>query len=390
VRVLVVATASPNERQDGFGTHLQGLLPALARLHDVHLICHGRTVEVDGVAADVLPPVEPAARPRELAWRLASVPTGVPGLVRRYERGPLTAALTQIDLRERFDVAHVTGAGVAWSGRLLRDLPRVLVQIDAYGLSQRELALSATGFSKLTQLLASSVWSRYERRLLPDYDASVVSSSRDRDALIAAVPSARVEVVHNGVDTAALVPDPSVQPAPGTLVFHGSMDYAPNVDAVEFFVRDVLPLIRNVRPDARLRVVGRNPAPAVLATAGPAVEVTGAVSELGPALASAEVAVMPLRRGTGIKNKVLEAAALGLPIVATTEALGDIDLVDGAEVIVANDARAFADAVLLLLRDVRRRTELGCAARAAVADRWTWESAARRLTEIYAGVAGRR
>jgi polysaccharide biosynthesis protein PslH len=161
------------------------------------------------------------------------------------------------------------------------------------------------------------------------------------------------------------------------------MNFPPNVQAALFLVHEVMPLVRTQVPGARLRLVGRGPVPQLRNLAGPEVEITGTVADVRPWLLQAEVAVCPLRRGTGIKNKLLEAGALGLPIVATQSALGDVDLRDGQEVLIRDEPAAIAAAIVELLGDPAARRRLGDAARAVIAQRWGWEGPARSFTELY-------
>jgi glycosyltransferase involved in cell wall biosynthesis len=136
-------------------------------------------------------------------------------------------------------------------------------------------------------------------------------------------------------------------------------------------------------PGARLRLIGRNPPADVRALAAENVEVTGEVDDVRPMLAEAAVVACAVRTGTGIKNKLLEAAALGLPIVATSAAVGDLDLRDGEQLLVRDGADSIAEAVTNLLGDPKRRDTLGAAARSAVLDRWTWPRAASSFERLY-------
>ena len=155
-------------------------------------------------------------------------------------------------------------------------------------------------------------------------------------------------------------------------VFTGTMDYPPNVDAVVWFAREILPMVRSRLTDAQFYIVGANPAPAVqrlAATDG--VHVTGRVSDVRPYLAHATAGVAPMRIARGIQNKVLEAMAMGKPIVVTPEALEGIDAEPGREVLLAADAQTFAGAVCSLAAGLLGR-EVGTAARARVVSRYAW------------------
>ncbi len=155
------------------------------------------------------------------------------------------------------------------------------------------------------------------------------------------------------------------------IVFTGQMDYRPNIDAVTWFARDILPLIRRHRP-ARFAIVGRAPTPAVEALAGGHVTVTGAVDDIRGWLAAADVCVAPLKLARGIQNKVLEAMAMARPVVASAAAAEGID--HGGTLRVAGTAQDFADQVLALLDAPESAATLGTAARAQVIRRYGWDA----------------
>jgi len=153
------------------------------------------------------------------------------------------------------------------------------------------------------------------------------------------------------------------------------MRYAPNVEAALWFLTRVWPLVRAVRPDTRFWLVGRDPAPALLAHHGRnGVVVTGTVDEPADWLASATVCVAPIRAAAGLQNKLLEALAMGKAVVATPEANEGIGAVADRDLLLADHPDVFAAAVSKLLADSQQRRRLGTAGRAFVAAQWTWEA----------------
>ena len=204
----------------------------------------------------------------------------------------------------------------------------------------------------------------------------------------------RVVGLENGValdyfDPAASFP--TVDHAGGPLlVFTGQMDYRPNIEAVESFVRRTLPAVRAVHPHARFAIVGRAPAPAVLALAKePGVIVTGGVPDVRGWLAAADVVVAPLRIARGIQNKVLEAMAMARPIVASPQAAEGIDAVDGRDFLIAADPAAEAGTILSLLADPARGAQLGLAARRRVEARYRWSATLGGLPDLLLGAPGK-
>ena len=194
----------------------------------------------------------------------------------------------------------------------------------------------------------------------------------------AKLPSADVRALSNGIDLAFYDPAadlPAIDaPKPPFITFTGQMDYRPNVEAVCTFARDVMPTIRKLY-DARFAIVGRRPDPAVRALDGKdGVIVIGEVPDVRPWLAAASVVVAPLKIARGVQNKVLEAMAMGRPVVASAGAFEGIDAVPGRDLLVADSAGEQLDAVLGLFEEPERAAAMGRAARARMISHYAWDA----------------
>ena len=190
--------------------------------------------------------------------------------------------------------------------------------------------------------------------------------------------SGRVDAVCNGVDAEFFSPDhPLASPylsGEVPLVFTGAMDYWPNIDAVSWFSANIFPQLLKDMPRLRFYIVGRSPAPAVLALAGEQVTVTGTVDDVRPYLRHAAVVVAPLRLARGIQNKVLEAMAMGLPVVASQECAGAIDAVAERDFLTAATADDYVRQIGSLLQSPERAKAMGQAAREQVLARYSWDA----------------
>jgi sugar transferase (PEP-CTERM/EpsH1 system associated) len=229
---------------------------------------------------------------------------------------------------------------------------------------------------------------RREGERLLDYERSVVRrakrsffvSEEERSLFRRLVPEApaSVDVMGNGVDAVYFAPDPSrASPFDAfeiPIVFTGAMDYWPNVDAVGWFTREVMPRLQEPWPRVRMHIVGRNPTGAVRALTSSAVRVTGGVPDVRPYLQHAAIVVAPLRIARGIQNKVLEAMAMARPVVAAQACVDSIGTACAGALLGASDAVQFAERIDGLLREPRRATALGSAARAAVLRSHSWGS----------------
>jgi sugar transferase (PEP-CTERM/EpsH1 system associated) len=187
-----------------------------------------------------------------------------------------------------------------------------------------------------------------------------------------------VQVVPNGVDTTYFTPSDEIPTgASPYLLFTGAMDYWPNVEAVIACTREILPLIRRDVPEARLVAVGHRPARRLLREAARhdgVLQIAGSVPDVRSYFGEARVYVAPLRLGRGVQNKILEAMAMCVPIVASSLALEGLDVEPGRHVLVADSHEQFAATVVALWRDPARRRALTDAARRLVETRYSWES----------------
>lgn len=229
----------------------------------------------------------------------------------------------------------------------------------------------------------------FERRIAHSFDESVLCTPLEQEVFEREIPGAHSIVMRNGVDLAFYRPQPE-RAEPGHLVFVGVMDYLPNIDGCTWFVREILPRLRARFPSARLSIVGSRPTPEVLALARePGVTVTGFVEDPREWLARASVSVAPLRIARGIQNKVLEALAMGLPVVGTTSATQGVEGEQGRDFLLANTVDEQVAAVARLIEDPQLARRLGAQGRAFVESRYDWDVALQPLDELLARFSSR-
>lgn len=304
--------------------------------------------------------------PADALWRRATR-RNEPAHSRYVGRPALLAELRRQVATARPDVVHLFGWGTAALWPHLDGVPAVHDAVDpwAANLANRTVgpAHRMLDRGELRRVAA------HEARHYPELSAVVVRTEHDAELLRRQVPRARVAVVPNGVDAGA-----AAGPAPGrVLAFLGAFDAEANVDAAERLVREVLPLV----PDGRVLLIGRDPSPRVRALAGARVEVTGTVPDVRVELARASVLVAPLSRGVGVRNKVLEAMAVGLPVAATSLALQGIGASRG--VVQADAPAELAAAAVRLMAD----PGAGPANRELVLAQHTWSRSAAVLEQLW-------
>jgi sugar transferase (PEP-CTERM/EpsH1 system associated) len=274
---------------------------------------------------------------------------------------------------------HVLGRGL--DHRLVVDL----VDVD----SQKWLDYAARGAglkAALFRLEGRRV--RALERAARDCRAVVLATEPEADIYRAFCPTARVLAIPNGVDLGYFRPALADDEA-GGCVFVGQLDYRANILGLEWFCREVWPLVRSSLPDATFRVVGRNPVAAVRRLAGvPGVDVVGPVADVRPELAAARVVAVPLPVARGVQNKVLEAMAMGKAVVASTAALDGLDLQVGRAALAATDPVDWRRAIVGLWEDRERRAELGRAARRHVEACHRWETCLGRFDGLILAAPG--
>lgn len=260
---------------------------------------------------------------------------------------------------------------------LLNNSISIMDFIDMDSLKWRQYADNCQGVMRWIYRRESRCLEAYERKISRSFDHLLLVSESERTLFLNRIACGNLLAVPNGVDIDFFKPDyvsPLVKKGTA-LVFTGAMDYWPNIEGVIWFVRHVFPQIRKNRTDIAFYIVGSRPAPEVQALAQTeGVVVTGFVDDVRDYVAMADICVVPLRIARGIQNKVLEAMAMGKPVVTTPEGLEGIAAIPGKDILVAGDAAGFADQTSELLREPDRGAVLGQNARYCVESRYSWES----------------
>jgi len=280
-----------------------------------------------------------------------------------------------------YDLVHLFGGVQVYEyHHALGGLPALIVPYESYSLYLQRIINNCRGtVCRVRYSIQHWIARRYESWMFAPYRCVVVISDRDRDVLHRLNPSLPIEVIPNGVDL-AYFQQRQVTRDPATLLFTGNYEYAPNVAAALRLAREILPQVQAEIPGAKLLLVGNSPPPEVWALANESITVTGRVPDLRPYLAQATVFVSPLRLGAGLKNKVLEALAMGCPLVATLLSVDGIAVTPGQEALIAEDLAA---PVVRLLRDPDLQQQLSRQGRQLVEARYTWAQVADAYEALY-------
>jgi polysaccharide biosynthesis protein PslH len=224
-----------------------------------------------------------------------------------------------------------------------------------------------------------------ERALCASFDANLVVSEQDKQLLQAIQPKGQYHVVANGVDTDFFRPA-AAAPEPHSAIFTGMLAWGPNVSAMDFLVRRVWPTIKDRFPNARLYLAGKNPAAHVLQwpKEDSSITIVSNPEDMRPWLARADVSVCPILEGGGTRLKILDAMAMGKPIVSTRIGCEGLSVTHGEDILVADAPEAFAAAISRLFDNAELGRRLGAAGRALVEREYSWDRIGRQLEEAYA------
>lgn len=305
----------------------------------------------------------------------------------------LSELLGSPDSGKKFDVVHVEHLRGSRYGVFLKsrfpDLPIIWDSVDSIShLFRQASSHSRSLFGKLVTRLELPRTEQAEGNLTSLFDHVLITSETDKNALLKVVPNGKkaapISVLPNGVDLEYFQPNPDIQREPDTIVFSGKMSYHANVSMVKYLVSEVMPDIWMQRPLVRLTIVGKDPPADIRSLAeNPLIAVTGTVDDIRPFLWRSTVAVVPLIYGAGIQNKILEAMATGIPVVATSKACASLGALSGRDILVADTPKDFSAKVLQLIESTSLQFTVGKAGLDYVQKSHNWNNIVLRLVDIY-------
>jgi glycosyltransferase involved in cell wall biosynthesis len=395
MRILLLTLVPPNPPDSGPKVKTHYLLRYLAQRHTVTLVSFVRSEAeeaaaraLEGLCQDVYTVPIRRSRGRDVAYLLASLASPQPFLMLRDESRAMRRLVADLAAREPFDVVHADQLNMMRFALATR-LPVVLDAHNAVWTIFRRLAQQERGLKRLLLELDWRKLKRYEGSLCRASAAVMAVSAEDHAALLAAGAREPIVDIPIAVDVAGIAPVARHPDACGVLSM-ATMYWPPNIDGVLWFAREVLPHIRRSAPDAPFYVVGARPPVEVRALGDdPAIQVTGYVDDPRPYLESSAVMVVPLRAGGGMRVKILEALARGIPIVSTTIGAEGIDVVDGEHLLIADEPAAFAEAVVRLLHDRALADRLAQAGRRHALARYDWRAVCPAIEQVYDRAIGR-
>lgn len=390
LNILVLSTWSPYPLDNGSRIRVHYLVRALSDRHQVTLVAFEPTAKLG----------EKSEAPKIISGaqivHVADDPyrnTSLPALVKYLSPIPVTLwpnrlmarTVHRLDHESTWDAVVAVQSPVARYALSVPTLVRIF-DVDAalsYTMYQR-FKMQSNLSARTRTWLSWQKAERYEARLVRSFDICAVASAHELNHLRLLIGGARSEavVVPNGVDCARNQPNctPKIS---GRLVFNGSLTYGANHDAMRFFLSEVYPKIRATSPDVTMVITGstRGVDLAELALHD-SVHLTGFVDDVRIPVAEATVCVVPIREGGGTRLKILEAMALGTPVITTAKGAEGLDVVDGKHLLVADEPEAFAHRTIELLGNAELRRQLATSARCLVEEQYDWQAIGAQFANL--------
>ena len=390
-QMLVVSPFSPHPPVHGGAVRMFSLLKRLRHAVEIDLVTYVDTPDESDAAS--VAALEEICRHVTLVERKEITPSGPldPSPIHGFRSQQMAEAIEYYLERYDYDVVQVEYTHMAhYMPPPANQMKRVLVEHDVSFMSLwRSSALLSGAAAKLSNLYDWMRMLRYEIKAVENAELVVVMSEHDRSELGKFADTHSIHSVPNGVDCNQFRPQNDHR-VPDSILFVGFFRHEPNVQAVDYFCRDVMPLIRKDRPEASLQIVGASPPVKIQQLANePGIEVLGKVDDISAYYRKCAVFVAPILKGSGTRLKILEAMASGSPVVSTTIGAEGLDVQDGKHLLIGDTPEAMADAVKTLLSNQELSTSIAAQARELVVARYNWDAIAAQLLSIYEA-AGQR
>lgn len=391
-RILFLSQVLPYPLDGGPKLRAYYVLRHLAARHDVTLVAFASRPEelahVEHLASfcdEVYPVVRRGSRLRDGFALLQSMLDGQPMMIRRHHEQGMAQLVDELLESGRYDVVHVDQLKMGQYVAHVRTLPKLIDKHNAYADVVQGVAETERNLPR--RWVARTEWprlARYEGWLCCQFDHVLAVTEEDGHRLQewAGRPlNLTVMPIAGNPDERAPV---DRRPGARDILSVGAMFYPPNVDGTLWFTDEVYPRIRERLPDARLGLIGSRPAPAIRRLArDPSIEVMGYVEDLLPHLERSAVWIAPLRFGSGMRVKILDAMTWGIPVVSTSLGCQGIAAIPGEEILVADDPSTFADHVVRVIEDRALADRLAAGGRRLIERVYDWQVTYRVLDEVY-------
>jgi len=375
MRVLFTSAWFPYPADNGIKLRIYNMLRGLASHHQVDLVTFADQPDADAKAPELtalcrtiqVVPLKPY-RPNSLRALLGFFSSTPRSIVDTFS-SRMSQLIYHTISQESIDVVVASEMTTATYWQAFSGKPALFDDLEI-GVFESQIVKAPSSLRRLRHQLTQVKQRHYLSRLLPHFQACTVVSEQERALLRRAVPSYEpIEVIPNCVNLADYL-GLRVTPEPGTLIFTGSFRYFANHDAMVWFLEQVYPHIQTQVPDVHLTITGDHANLPLPATDG--ITLTGFVEDVRPLIAAAWISVVPLRLGGGTRLKILEAMALGTPVIATSKGAEGLDAQPNEHLLIADTPEAFAEAVVRLLKKPELRQRLTDNAYQLIREKYDW------------------
>lgn len=303
-----------------------------------------------------------------------------------FESAEFRQKLKQYLNENEIDVIHTQHLRMSQYTENLTGYKRILDLPDAYSLYwERRTKMKSGLFKKLFHKVEFKKVLKYEE-IIKKFDLNLVCSEEDKDFLIDKHKISYIDILPNGVDLSSFRNDSHDYSNLDRIIFTGNMDYFPNIDAVQYFVKEIFPSVREIYPAVKFYIVGQKPVEAVKNLASENVIVTGFVEDLGAEYKKSAIAVSPIRFGAGTMNKVLEPMAMGIPVVCTEIGFKGLGVKSGEGVLLGKTKEEFTQHILNLLSSKELREKTGRMGTKVIYENYDWDIIAKKLLNYFSSV----
>ena len=391
MKILFVANRMPYPPYRGDKLKIFNLMGELIENHEIHLLTIAENQQdLDsiepllkplGKSTKIISKVEFIYRPIWVSafFTFLGTFTRKPFQIAFFESRKFKKKLKSLLETENYDAIHVQHIRMAQyfdgidKSKVILDLP------DAFSLYwQRRRNQAQHLFQKIFASVEFNRLYKFEQQMIPQFSKTLVCSTVDQEFLREST-GANVELLENGVDINQFYPRNDIDFVKGRILFTGNMSYAPNIDALHYFMEEIWPSVLKDFPEATFVIAGQKPGSWIQSLASDKITVTGFVEDLALEYASANVVISPLRIGAGTQNKVLEALSMNIPVVSTEVGYKGLGLEKGEGVIVGKSPTEFSDGILKILQDESFRSELGSKGGEKIRNRFSWQGIAKKL-----------
>ncbi len=388
MKILFLANRVPYPPYRGDKLKIYNLAKRLCITHELHLLTFAQNkedLEYIPELKKIFKEVHIVELPKlkSMIHCLSAVLDHRPFQVHYFRSAEMQLKVNELVNKEQYDVVHVQHLRMAQYLSDRSDIPRILDLPDAFSLYwKRKESMAKNIFLRWFIRNERKRVLQYER-ILKQYNLTLVCSHEDKQYLQEQHHINTIKLLPNGVDTITFAPRAHDYSHNHTLLFTGNMDYLPNVDGVLYFIKDILPIVREQYPNIQFIIAGQRPVKKILEQVCDYIKITGFVKDLAAVYNEASIVVAPLRFGAGTQNKVLEAMSMGIPVVCSNIGFQGLEIISGEGAIMEITPESFAESIIKLLDSEELRRRVGLAGMGVIQSRFSWDIVAQKLANYF-------